>query len=647
MSMVTKGDYEASVLLANIWAKAYYVNDAPLATDEEYDLLVQRIKVYESKHPNHIRKDSPTQNIGGISTGFDKAKHIKRMWSMEDIFTEDDLKAWLLKTPSNEYVLEPKFDGASLNLVYDKGWLTMGISRGDGTVGELITNNTINISGIPQSIPYLGKIEIRGEVVMGKTDFENLNKKRLDNGEPLFANPRNAAAGTLRQLDSNVLKERKLTFIPWGIGHSDTEHKSHSDIINFLLSQGFYTYSLPITVETLDDMVRIYNNYIETRSEIPMCLDGMVIKVNDCKEQEAFGYTSKYPKWMVAFKFPAVEKVSKLLAVELQIGRTGVVTPVARIEPVNIDGATVSNVTLHNYSEIKRKDLRIGDQIVVIRSGDVIPKILYPMIDRRNGSEQVVIPATNCPVCNGELFHDTIISKCQNIKCDSRVLNGLKHFVSRNAMNIDGLGIKVLEKLYQLGYVKTLKDIYLLNSDILSNVVSFQAKKIENTLTAINDSRTVQLGKFLFALGIEHIGESAASKIAKHFKDNWMNATYEELLAINGFGEELCSSYLEFVKVNKEELSELIAQLNIFAEIVVIEQSIFRDKNIVLTGSMYKPRDEIKRLFEEYGARVSGSVSKNTDYLIYGKEAGTKLTNAKELGVNCMSIDEALLELTL
>ncbi|KFL33669.1 MULTISPECIES: NAD-dependent DNA ligase LigA [unclassified Sulfurospirillum] len=638
-------EYLAKIDLANAWAKAYYVDDAPLASDEEYDRLYHEILNYEQENPLFADESSPTKRVGGmVLEGFNKAEHKARMWSMEDVFDESDLDAWIerVKKVKEQFTFycEPKFDGASLNLIYEKGMLKQAITRGDGSIGEDVTENVKTIGSIPLRISYQEPIEIRGEVVIKKADFEKLNKERLSLGEALFANPRNAAAGSLRQLDTSITAKRKLMFYPWGIGSNSLTQSFLSQKMNFVYSLGFLQPPRIVVTQSVEDVHTLYAELIAKRDEIEMMMDGMVVKIDDVSLQEELGYTVKYPKWMVAFKFPAIEKVTKLKDITLQVGRTGVVTPVAEVEAVNIEGVIVERATLHNFDEIERKDIRIGDSVIIIRSGDVIPKIIKVLTERRDGSEKVVERPLICPVCQSELLDDGALIKCQNLSCEARVVGAMIHFASKKALNIDGLGDKIVEQLYAQKLVLHVKDLYTLHVDQLLALEGFKVKKAENLLAAIEQSKGVSLEKFINALGIEHIGEVAAKKIARAFGLEWLEASFDQIIALEGFGEEMAKSLVEFIHVNKAETYELMAVIEPVASKLEITESVFTGKTVVLTGSMSQPRDEIKVRLEKLGAKVSGSVSKKTDFVIYGEEAGSKLSKAIELGVKTLSESE-------
>ena len=642
---MTHQEYLAKIERANAWAKAYYVDDAPIASDEEYDTLYHEILRYEQENPLFADEASPTKRVGGmVLEGFNKASHKARMWSMEDVFDEDELDAWIERVKkvkeSFTFYCEPKFDGASLNLIYEHGTLKQAITRGDGSVGEDVTENVKTIGSIPLRIDYQELIEIRGEVVIKKADFEKLNAERLSLNEPLFANPRNAAAGSLRQLDTRVTAKRKLMFYPWGIGHNALPQSFLSEKINFVYQLGFLQPPKILVTHDVSNVHTLYHELIAKRDEIEMMMDGMVVKVDDIALQEELGYTVKYPKWMVAFKFPAIEKVTKLKDITLQVGRTGVVTPVAEVEAVNIEGVVVERATLHNFDEIERKDIRIGDSVIIIRSGDVIPKIIKVLTQRRDGSEQKIERPYACPICKSELLDDGALIKCQNLSCDARVVGAIIHFASKKALNIDGLGDKIVEQLYAQRLVLHVKDLYTLRLEQLLSLEGFKEKKALNLLHAIEQSKKVSLEKFINALGIEHIGEVAAKKIARSFGLEWLEASFEQIIGLEGFGEEMAKSLVEFIHVNKTETYELMAVIEPIASKLEIIESVFTGKTVVLTGSMSKPRDEIKGMLERSGAKVSGSVSKKTDFVIFGEEAGSKLDKAIELGVKTLSESE-------
>ncbi len=643
---MTYDEYIKNVEILKKWAYAYYVEDNPIATDEEYDKLYHEVLAYEQTHPDKVRADSPTQRVGGVvREEFTKAKHIKRMWSMEDVFSTEEVAQWLERVEKNvgkcDYYCEPKFDGASMNLLYENGKLLRAITRGDGIVGEEVTENVKTIRSVPLVIDYKELIEIRGEVVIRKDDFEKINEERLKEGETPFANPRNAAAGSLRQLDSSVTAKRRLVFYPWGVGENTLPHKRLSEKMAFVYAQGFLKPPYERPCKTLDDIEDFYQFLIQKRDEIPMMMDGMVIKVDEIEKQEQLGYTVKFPKWMCAYKFPAVEKVTRLLDVTLQVGRTGVVTPVAEIEPVNIEGAVVSRATLHNFDEIERMDIRIGDHIIIIRSGDVIPKITKVLTDRRTGDEKPIERPTHCPVCGSELLDEGALIKCQNLECPARVVGSIIHFAKKGCMDIDGLGSKIVEQLVNTGKIHDILDLYSLTYDDLVDLEGFKEKKINNLLHAIAATKGAPLHRLINALGIEHIGEVASKTLAEHFGLGIVDATFDELVAIDGIGEEMANSVLEFMRVNRDKVLKLFEVIQpTVEEKTEAKENPFKGKTVVLTGTMSRPRGEIKAMLERLGAKVSGSVSKKTDFVIYGEEAGSKLTKAQSLGVPTLTEEE-------
>ncbi len=643
---MTNDNYKQKIEILKKYAYAYYVQDNPIATDEEYDTLYRAIEAYEKQNPLHVDEYSPTRRVGGvIREGFSKATHKARMWSMEDIFDRDGLQTWCERIYKNvdgaEFFCEPKFDGASLNLFYNKGKLIQAITRGDGKVGEDVTQNVKTIHSVPLEIDYIEPIEIRGEVVIKTADFEIINEQRLEEGEALFANPRNAAAGSLRQLDSSITAKRRLVFQPWGIGENKLTQTKLSHKMEFIYSLGFLKPPMSQDCSGIEEIEEFYKKVLDRRNDIPMMMDGMVIKVDNIELQEDLGYTVKYPKWMCAYKFPAVEKITRINDVTFQVGRTGVITPVAEVEPVDIEGVTVERATLHNFDEIERKDIKIGDSVIIIRSGDVIPKIIKVIEERRDGSEKEIQRATECPTCKGELLDEGALIKCQNLECSDRVVNSITHYASKKALYIDGLGDKIVEQLHREKLIKSVKDLYSLHVNQLLGLEGFKEKKAVKLLKAIEDSKNVSLDKFIYGLGIEHIGEVAAKAVALNFGYEWIDLKAEQLIEIDGFGREMSESLEEFLHVNREKIIELqlIVKPKELEKLETIE-SIFSGKVVVVTGSMSQSRGEIKKLLEKYGAKVTGSVSKKTDFVVYGEDAGSKYDKAVSLGVETLSEEE-------
>lgn len=643
---MTKEEYSINIEKLISWAKAYYVDDEPIASDEEYDKLARECLEFENKNPNLINPNSPNRRVGGaILKGFKKANHLSRMWSQEDVFNDKELEDWIKRASkvgdNLEFFCQPKFDGASLNLIYENGILKQAITRGDGEIGEDVTQNAMTIQSIPLEIAEKSLIEIRGEVVIKKSDFEDINIERLKNSESTFANPRNAAAGSLRQLDSSITSKRKLFFNAWGVGQNSLNFEKTSQMMDYIFSLGFVKTPMQTSVKNIDDIKKLYENMIKKRDTFPMLLDGMVIKIDDITTQQDLGFTQKFPRWSCAYKFPAVEKTTKLKDIILQVGRTGVVTPVAIVEPVLIEGANVERATLHNFDEIQRLDLKIGDEIIIIRSGDVIPKITKVLKDRRDGNEKEILKPTICPDCSSELLIEDIMIKCQNLDCPSRVVNSIIYFASKNCLNIDGLGDKIVELLVNEKKIFDILDLYSLKYEDLENLEGFKEKKINNLLNAIENSKNSELYRVLTALGIEHIGEVASKSICSKFGLDLVDVSFEDLISIDGIGEQMANSFLEFFRVNREFVLKLFDILK--PKVTIKEEAKdnpFKNKTVVITGTMSKSRDEIKLFLEDLGAKVSSSVSKKTDFLIYGEDAGSKYDKAIELGIKILTEDE-------
>ena len=639
--------YEKAVAQLNNYAYHYYVKDNPITTDEIYDRLYHEVLEYEQENPNLVLENSPTQRVGDVvSEGFNKAQHKSRMWSLEDVFNADDLQKWLTRIDKFDenvtFYCEPKYDGASLNLLYDNGRLVQAITRGDGVEGEDITQNAKTIKTIPLTIDYKEPIEIRGEVVIFKAEFERINEERAKDGENLFANPRNAAAGSLRQLDSSITAGRNLVFLPYGIGENSLDILRLSQRMEFIYSLGFKMPPHRGLCEGFEAIEAIYETMKNERDSYEMMLDGMVVKVDQIQAQENMGYTVKYPRWAVAYKFPAVEKITTVKDIILQVGRSGVITPVAIVAPTNIDGVVVERATLHNFDEIQRKDIRINDQVIILRSGDVIPKIIKVLEIHRDGSQREVSRPVVCPVCGSELLDEGALIKCQNLTCKARVVNSIIYFASKQCLNIDGLGDKIVKTLFDSGLVQSVEDIFTLTLENLLALEGFKEKKSQNLLDSIENVKGCDCWRFINALGIEHIGEVASKSLCSVFGLSFVDATKEQLLEIDGIGEEMAEAVLEFVRVNREHIIHLqnVLKPKIPEPKAEVKENPFKGKTVVLTGSMSQPRDEIKKMLELLGAKVSGSVSKKTDIVIYGDDAGSKYDKALELGVSTVTEDE-------
>ncbi len=640
-------EYEKAVAELNNYAYYYYVNDNPITTDELYDKLYHEVVEFEENNPASVLENSPTQRVGdSVSERFNKALHKSRMWSLEDVFNADDLQKWLTRVSKFDenvtFYCEPKYDGASLNLLYEGGKLTQAITRGDGTEGEDITQNAKTIKTIPLSIDYKESIEIRGEVVIFKAEFERINEERAKSGENLFANPRNAAAGSLRQLDSSITANRNLVFLPYGIGENSLDISLLSKRMEFIYSLGFKQPPYRSTCKDFEAIEAVYEKMKDERESYEMMLDGMVVKVDQIEAQQNMGYTVKVPRWAVAYKFPAVEKITTVKDIILQVGRSGVITPVAIVEPTNIDGVVVERATLHNFDEIQRKDIRINDRVIILRSGDVIPKIIKVLELDRDGSEVEVLRPKECPVCASELLDEGALIKCQNLTCKARVVNSIIYFASKQCLNIDGLGDKIVKALFESGLVESVEDIFSLTLEKLLALDGFKEKKSQNLLDSIENVKGCDCWRFINALGIEHIGEVASKTLCNAFGLLFVDATKEQLIALDGIGEEMAEAILEFVRVNYEHILRLQTFLNpkVPEPKAEVQENPFKEKTVVLTGSMSQPRDEIKKMLEAFGAKIVGSVSKKTDMVIYGDDAGSKYDKALELGVQTLSEDE-------
>ena len=643
---MNKNEYDLNIEKLISWAKAYYVFDNPIASDEEYDKLARLCLAYEQDNPQLSHPNSPNKRVGGfVLDGFEKASHLSRMWSQEDVFNTQELEDWIKrasKVNTNlEFFCQPKFDGASLNIIYENGILKQAITRGDGSIGEDVTNNVKTIHSIPLEIKEKSLIEIRGEIVIKKADFEKINQERLINNEQVFANPRNAAAGSLRQLDPKITAKRKLFFNVWGIGQNSLEFKKSSEVMDYIYSLGFVKPPMQTITSSVEGIEDLYHKIIGLRDEIEMMLDGMVVKINDIETQDELGYTVKFPRWSCAYKFPALEKTTKIKDIILQVGRTGVITPVAVVEPTDIEGVIVERASLHNFDEIERKDIRINDEVIIIRSGDVIPKITKVFTERRDGTQKEISRPTSCPDCSSELLDDGALIKCQNLDCPSRVVNSIIYFASKNCMNIDGLGNKIVETLVNEKKIYDILDLYSLKYEDLENLEGFKEKKINNLLNAIENTKGTALHRIINALGIEHIGEVASKQICLEFGLNVINIDYDSLIALDGLGGQMANSFCEFMRVNKElvlKLFEIITPM--VEEKKEVLENAFKGKTVVITGTMSVSRGDIKTMLEDLGAKVASSVSKKTDYVIYGDEAGSKYDNAIKLNVPVLTEDE-------
>lgn len=646
----------------SIYAKAYYEDDQPLVEDHVYDKLYNQLEELEVKYPDYHSDKSITQLVGGkVKDGFTKIVHQKPMLSLKDVFNKEELADFINKIqeqiPTATYICELKIDGLAIALRYENGNFTLGSTRGDGKVGEDITDNLQMIQDIPKTLNQNLDIEVRGECYMSKESFSALNKQQELDGKAAFANPRNAAAGSLRQLDTSVTKKRQLnTFIYYVITGDNQETQEKN--LQLLKDLGFHVNPYSRKCNTLDEIYDYIDEFSQKRASLPYEIDGIVIKVNDLSNQTALGTTVKAPKWAIAYKFPPEEVETKLLDIEWTVGRTGVVTPTAIMEPVQLAGTTVSRATLHNPDYIREKDIRIGDQVLLHKAGDIIPEIECALKDKRN--EEVIlykIPK-QCPICNSQLIHleDEVALRCVNPMCDAQIKEGLIHFASRDAMNITGLGPSIIEKMYNHHLIKDIADLYRLNLEDLLSLDKVKDKTANNLLQAIENSKQNSLEKLLFGLGIRHVGSKAASLIAQHFKniDNIAQASFEEIVSIETIGSTIANSIKLYF--NNEEVQKLILELKeLDVNLQYIDQNTLTDisedklpfvnQNIVLTGKLTKvTRKKATDLIKQLGGNVVSSVSKNTDYVIAGEKAGSKLTKAQELDIEVMN-EESFLNL--
>ncbi|WP_342434026.1 NAD-dependent DNA ligase LigA [Neobacillus sp. FSL H8-0543] len=650
--------------LLNQYGYEYYVLDKPSVPDSEYDRYMQELLELEAKFPQLNRADSPTQRVGGnILDLFEKVEHTAPMLSLGNAFNEQDLKDFdrrVRQAVGEEvtYVCELKIDGLAVSLRYEEGLFIQGATRGDGTIGEDITANLKTIKSIPLRLRENVSIEVRGEAYMPKSSFHALNKVKEERGEDLAANPRNAAAGSLRQLDPKIAASRNLDVFLYGIGAaSKIEATSHSEGLNFLDRLGFKTNKERQKCGTIDEVIEYVNGWVDRRPHLPYEIDGIVIKVDSYKQQSELGTTAKSPRWAIAFKFPAEEVVTTLLGIELSVGRTGVITPTAILKPVKVAGSTVQRASLHNEDLIREKDIKLGDQVVIKKAGDIIPEVVNVLADQRTGEEVDFVMPSHCPECENELvrFEGEVALRCINPKCPAQIREGLIHFVSRTAMNIDGMGEKVISQLFAENLISDVADIYKLTGDQLLALERMGEKSVSNLLKAIEASKSNSLEKLLFGLGIRHVGAKAAKTLAQSFDtmDNLASATKEELLAINEIGEKMADAIVTFFE--QEEAVELLEELSSAgvnmeykgAKPVSAEESdsVFAGKTVVLTGKLEQlSRNEAKEKIEALGGNVSGSVSKKTHLVIAGVEAGSKLKKAQELGIEVWDEEKLLVE---
>lgn len=641
-------------------AYEYYVLDQPSKSDQEYDRYYQELVALEDEFPQYRDPNSITQRVGGVVLdAFTKVEHKRTMLSLGNAFNLEDLHAFDERVrevvPNARYVVELKIDGLAMSLIYRDGRFVQALTRGDGVVGEDVTHNVKTIPSIPMHIPLQGEVEVRGEVYMPNASFQMLNEEREKNGEELFANPRNAAAGSIRQLDSSVAAKRKLdAFWYYFVNAQEYDIHSHEEALQKMSEMHLRVNPLRKVCKRIDEVWQFIEEITEQRNDLPYAIDGMVIKVDDLDAQNRLGSTVKVPRWAIAYKFPAEEVITKLLDIVVTVGRTGRITPNAVLEPVRVAGTTVSAAQLHNEDMIKEKDIRIHDDVVVRKAGDIIPEVVRPLLERRNDTQAVYHFPTHCPICGSELvrFPEEAAHYCINQDCPARVVESMIHFASRDAMDIDTLGDKKVEFFHKQGFLNTIEDIYCLKEhrQELIDLEGFKEKSVDKLLDAIEDSKQNPLEDLIYGLGIRQVGKKAAKVLAKHFlsMDALMAANEEELVAIKDIGQITAESITAFFHEPKN--MELIAHLKGYGlrmdtEAEQIQESSFSGKTIVLTGTLTQmTRNDAKALLESLGANVSGSVSKKTDLVIYGEAAGSKLTKANSLGVMTMDEDTFMKE---
>ena len=642
------------VALLNRYATEYYTSDNPSVSDSEYDRLYRELVELETAYPDQVLADSPTHRVGGkVLDGFEKYSHQYPLYSLQDAFSREELEAFDARVRKEvahpTYICELKIDGLSISLTYEKGILVVGATRGDGSIGENITENLKRVKDIPLTLPEELDITVRGECYMPRASFDQVNQARQENGEPEFANPRNAAAGTLRQLDTAVVAKRNLATFLYQEASPSTRD-SQEKVLEHLEQLGFVVNPKRILAKSIDEIWDFIQEVGQEREKLPYDIDGVVIKVNDLAGQEELGFTVKAPKWAIAYKFPAEEKEAQLLSVDWTVGRTGVVTPTANLTPVQLAGTTVSRATLHNVDYIAEKDIRKDDTVIVYKAGDIIPAVLRVVESKRVSEEKLDIP-TNCPSCDSQLLHfeDEVALRCINPRCPAQIMEGLIHFTSRDAMNITGLGPSIVEKLFAANLVKDVADIYRLKEDDFLLLEGVKEKSASKLYQAIQASKENSAEKLLFGLGIRHVGSKASQLLLQHFHsiENLAQADPEEVASIESLGSVIAQRLQTYFategsNILLDELKEAGVNLDYKGQTVVADAAL-SGLTVVLTGKLERlTRSEAKNKLESLGAKVTGSVSKKTNLVVAGADAGSKLQKAQELGIEVR--DEAWLE---
>ena len=640
----------------------YYVLDSPVISDEEYDRLFRKLKELEERY-DHVLPDSPTQRVGASPLDkFEKIRHTEPMLSLDNAFSHEEIlefgqrvKRFLKSDEEIEYTVEPKYDGLAMELTFQSGLLERASTRGDGYEGEDVTTNIKTIKAIPikiEGVDVPAEIDIRGEVYMDMNEFDKLNKEREKSGEPLFANPRNAAAGSVRQLDSSITAARKLHMACYGVGAmKGIDFRRHTDFVDWLRKAHFPAPAVLYAVKGIEKVVDAIKKIEEQRSKFPFETDGAVIKVNDFNLQKGLGFKTREPRWAIAYKFPAHQGTTVIDDILASVGRTGAITPVAMLKPVRIGGVTVSRSTLHNWDEIERKDIRIGDTVVVERAGDVIPHVVTVIKERRTGAEKRFPPPKQCPVCGSSVIREEgeVAFRCIGLNCAAQVLEKINHYASRGAMDIEGLGEKNVELLYTQGLIKHFVDLYQLKKEQLLELPRFAEKSAQNLIDAIRKSKKTTLARFLYALGILHVGEYAAKQLAKNFErlEELYNVKQDRIVEIKQMGEKIAGSVAGFFS-EKENLHTLDKLKKLGLEVSnpdfeggkKKEMMLLDGLTIVITGTLSKPRNEFEELIERLGGHSAGSVSAKTSYVLAGADPGSKYDKAKSLGVKILNEDD-------
>lgn len=633
--------------------KKYYDEDNPEISDFEYDKLSLRLRKLEKEYPEYANENSPTKKVGGHSKNiFSQVKHDVQMQSLQDVFSYDDVGEFVLKMQEEygeniEFTVETKIDGLSVSLEYENGVLVKGSTRGDGFVGEDVTENLKMVNGIPEKLFTKETFEVRGEVYLPRKEFESINRKLEESGKQILANPRNAAAGTLRQLDSKLVKQRNLSIFVFNL-QKGKQFVTHSESIEYIKSAGIKTIEYIKVCVGIEEVLNEIKKIGNLRDKLPYDIDGAVVKVNNLKIREEVGTTAKVPKWAVAYKYPPEQKETKLVDIKMQVGRTGQVTPMAILTPVRLAGSLISKTTLHNFDYVKQKDIKIGDTVVIQKAGDVIPEVISVVKNKRNGDEVEYNIPTFCPVCGEKLekLNDEVALRCTNIECPAQTFRSLVHFASRDAMDISGLGDAIVEQLIDNKLIKDIADIYYLKYEDIVKLDRFAPKSARNLINAIEKTKNNSLDKLLFGFGMRHIGKKAAKVLAQNFDNIYMikKASLEEINGLDDFGEIMAKSVVEFF--SKEQTDILIAKLknagvNLEGMKKELDSEILKDKTFVITGSFdgYS-RNDITKLIERNGGKVSGNVSKKTSFLVLGEDSGSKLIKAESLNIPVISIQK-------